>query len=83
MIGEICGRNLVSASLELGGKNPLVIMQSANMENAVEGAYWAGFTVGMTEAALESCIENEDKYINEKVHQYEIGYINGILRGAD
>ena len=43
MIGETCGRNLVSASLELGGKNPLVIMPSANMENAVEGAYWAGF----------------------------------------
>ena len=41
MIGEVCGRNLVSASLELGGKNPLVIMPSANMENAVEGAYWA------------------------------------------
>ena len=48
-----------------------------------KGAYWAGFTVGMTEAALESCIENEDKYINEKVHQYEIRYLNGILRGAD
>ena len=46
-------------------------------------AYWAGFTVGMTEAALESCIENEDKYIEEKVHQYRIGYLNGILRGSD
>ena len=30
-----------------------------------KGAYWAGFVVGMTEAALESCVENEDKYINE------------------
>ena len=48
-----------------------------------KGAYWAGFTVGMTEAALESCIENEDKFINEKVHQYEIRYLNGILRGSD
>ena len=36
-----------------------------------KGAYWAGFVVGMTEAALESCIENEDKYLN------------GILRGSD
>jgi len=43
-----------------------------------KGAYWAGFTVGMTEAALESCIENEDKYIEEKVHQYKIGYLNEI-----
>ena len=48
-----------------------------------KGAYWAGFVVGMSEAALESCIENEDKYIEEKVHQYRIGYLNGILRGSD
>ena len=48
-----------------------------------KGAYWAGFVVGMTEAALESCIENEDKYIEEKVHQYRIGYLNGILRSSD
>ena len=58
----------------------------ANRPDEIEiekGAYWAGFTVGMTEAALESCIENEDKYIEEKVHQYRIGYLNGILRGSD
>ena len=48
-----------------------------------KGAYWASHVVGMTEAALESCIENEDKYINEKVHQYEIKYLNGILRASD
>ena len=58
----------------------------ANRPDEIEiekGAYWAGFTVGMTEAALESCIENEDKYIEEKVHQYRIGYLNGILRSSD
>ena len=48
-----------------------------------KGAYWAGFVVGMTEAALESCIENEDTHINEKVHQYKIGHLHGILRGSD
>tara|TARA_R100000234_G_scaffold7623_1_gene4921 strand:- start:98 stop:781 length:684 start_codon:yes stop_codon:yes gene_type:complete len=45
-----------------------------------KGAYWAGFTVGMTEAALESCIKKEDKHVNEKIHQYRIGYLNRILR---
>ena len=43
MIGEVCGRNLVSCSLELGGKNPLVVMPSADINNAVEGAYWGAF----------------------------------------
>ena len=48
-----------------------------------KGAYWAAHVLGMTEAALESCIEKEDKYVNEKVHQYTIKYVNGILRGSD
>ena len=63
MIGEVCGRNLVSASLELGGKNPLVIMPSANMDNAVEGAYWAGFgTAGQRCTSLGNLIIHEDIY---------------------
>ena len=63
MIGEICGRNLVSASLELGGKNPLVVMPSANMENAVEGAYWSGFgTAGQRCTSLGNLILHQDIY---------------------
>ena len=63
MIGEVCGRNLVSASLELGGKNPLVIMPSADMENAVEGAYWSGFgTAGQRCTSLGNLIIHEDIY---------------------
>ena len=63
MIGEVCGRNLVSASLELGGKNPLVIMPSANLDNAVEGAYWAGFgTAGQRCTSLGNLIVHEQIY---------------------
>jgi aldehyde dehydrogenase (NAD+) len=42
-IGEVCGRNLQIPSLELGGKNPLVILADADLELAVEGALWASF----------------------------------------
>lgn len=42
-IGEVCGRNLQIPSLELGGKNPLVILADADIELAVEGAVWASF----------------------------------------
>lgn len=42
-IGEICGRNLQVPSLELGGKNPLVVLADADLELAVEGALWASF----------------------------------------
>lgn len=63
MIGEVCGRNLVSCSLELGGKNPLVIMPSADIDNAVEGAYWAGFgTAGQRCTSLGNLILHKDIY---------------------
>jgi len=42
-IGEICGRNLQIPSLELGGKNPLVVLADADLELAVEGAFWSAF----------------------------------------
>ena len=63
MIGEVCGRNLVSCSLELGGKNPLVVMPSADLNNAVEGAYWGAFgTAGQRCTSLGNLIVHESIY---------------------
>jgi aldehyde dehydrogenase (NAD+) len=45
-IGEIAGRNLLHPTLELGGKNPLVVMRDADLENALSGALWASFGTG-------------------------------------
>jgi acyl-CoA reductase-like NAD-dependent aldehyde dehydrogenase len=42
-IGAVAGRNLLHPTLELGGKNPLVIMRDADLESAVDGALWASF----------------------------------------
>ena len=62
-IGEVCGRNLVSCSLELGGKNPLVVMPSADPGNAVEGAYWGAFgTAGQRCTSLGNLIIHQDIY---------------------
>src|SRR4051812_27176119 len=42
-IGELTGRHLQSACLELGGKNPLVVAADADLDLAVEGALFSGF----------------------------------------
>src|SRR5687768_15829810 len=42
-IGELCGRHMQSPCLELGGKNPLVVMPDADLDLAVEGALFSGF----------------------------------------
>ena len=42
-ISEICGRLLKKCSLELGGKNAIVVLADADIELAVDGALWGAF----------------------------------------
>src|SRR5690606_34964018 len=62
-IGEACGRNLQTACLELGGKNPLIVTDDANLELAVQGALFSGFgTAGQRCTSLGNLIVNEQVY---------------------
>ncbi len=42
-VAELCGRDLRRCSLELGGKNAIIILDDANLEEAVAGVAWAAF----------------------------------------
>jgi alpha-ketoglutaric semialdehyde dehydrogenase len=56
-IGALCGRHLQSPCLELGGKNPLVVMPDADLDLAVEGALFSGFgTAGQRCTSLGTVI---------------------------
>jgi acyl-CoA reductase-like NAD-dependent aldehyde dehydrogenase len=62
-IGELCGRHLQTPCLELGGKNPMVVMDDADLDLAVEGALFAGFgTAGQRCTSLGTAI------VHERVH---------------
>jgi len=45
-VGAVAGRNLLHPTLELGGKNPLVILRDADLDNAVQGALFSAFATG-------------------------------------
>jgi acyl-CoA reductase-like NAD-dependent aldehyde dehydrogenase len=56
-IGELCGRHLQNPCLELGGKNPMVVMDDADLDLAVEGALFSGFgTAGQRCTSLGTVI---------------------------
>lgn len=42
-VGELAGRHLKKVALELGGKNALIILDDADLEQAVCGAAWASW----------------------------------------
>ena len=60
-IGELAGRHLKTPCLELGGKNPLVVMPDADLDLAVEGALFSGFgTAGQRCTSLGTAIVHAD-----------------------
>ncbi len=62
-IAAMCGEHLVAPTLELGGKNPLVVLPDADLDLAVEGALFSGFgTAGQRCTSLGVAI------IHEQVH---------------
>jgi succinate-semialdehyde dehydrogenase/glutarate-semialdehyde dehydrogenase len=42
-IMELCSRNLTNVTLELGGKDPMVVLKDADLERAARGAVWTSF----------------------------------------
>jgi succinate-semialdehyde dehydrogenase / glutarate-semialdehyde dehydrogenase len=62
-IGEQAGRRLIKASLELGGKNPLVILDDADLERATYVA-----THGSYAGAGQLCISFERIYVQSGIY---------------
>src|SRR5919112_4015589 len=75
-IGALCGRHLQSPCLELGGKNPMVVMDDADLDLAVEGALFGGFgTAGQRCTSLGTAIVHDavherflDRFENEHLN---------------
>ncbi len=56
-IAEVGGRMLKRVSLELGGKNPVIVMPDADVDLAVDGILWGAFgTAGQRCTATSRCI---------------------------
>ncbi len=59
-VAELCGRDLRRCSLELGGKNAVIVMDDANLDEAVAAVAWAGFgTTGQRCTATSRVIVHE------------------------
>jgi len=59
-IGALAGGHLQSACLELGGKNPMVVTEDADLDLAVHGALFAGFgTAGQRCTSLGTLIVHD------------------------
>lgn len=61
IIGETCGRMHKRLSLEMGGKNAMIVMNDADLDLALEGVLWGAFgTTGQRCTATSRLILHRD-----------------------
>ena len=74
-IGEVCGRMHKRLSLEMGGKNAMIVMDDADLNLALDGVLWGAFgTTG------QRCTATSRLIIHRKVHDK---FVSKLVDAAD
>jgi acyl-CoA reductase-like NAD-dependent aldehyde dehydrogenase len=73
-VGEACARRLKGSVLELGGKDPMIVLADANLDHAVAGALWGGFA-----NAGQTCSGIERVYVMREVAER---FVSGVIDGG-
>jgi acyl-CoA reductase-like NAD-dependent aldehyde dehydrogenase len=82
-VGEATARRLLPVVLELGGNDPMIVLDDADLEVASSGALWGAFmNAGQTCLSVERCYVHRSLYepflqkCREKIARLRVG--NGI-----
>jgi succinate-semialdehyde dehydrogenase/glutarate-semialdehyde dehydrogenase len=68
IIAQGCAERLIGCSLELGGKNPILVLRDADLEKAAEGAVRASFS-----NAGQLCVSTERMFVADQVYDRFVG----------
>lgn len=74
-ISELCGRKIIPAVLELGGKSPHIIFADADLNAAADAA-----TVAIFEGTGQSCTAGSRLFVERKVYDQVISMIMERMR---
>jgi acyl-CoA reductase-like NAD-dependent aldehyde dehydrogenase len=87
-VAEAAAKHLTPVVLELGGKDPMIVLDDANLVNAARAAVWGGFAnAGQACASIERCYFHEtnakeftERFVSE-TRQLKLG--NPAADGVD
>ena len=75
-VAEAAAKHLTPVVLELGGKDPMIVFEDANLENAARAAIWGAFcNSGQACASIERCYVHQsiaDKFIDIVVKETKL-----------
>jgi acyl-CoA reductase-like NAD-dependent aldehyde dehydrogenase len=63
LVAQAAAERLIPASLELGGKDPMIVLADADLERAANAAVWSAFMNGG-----QTCISTERVYVEAPVY---------------
>lgn len=79
-VSELCGRRLIPCSMELGGKDPAIVLPDADLDIVTGSLVWGGFAnAGQVCASIERAYVHESIYdqvverVTEKVKRLNMG----------
>ena len=80
-VAEAAANYLIPVVMELGGKDPMIVLEDANIENAARGAIWGAFAnCGQSCSSVERCYVQES--IAEKFTQAVVAETKRLTRYA-
>ncbi len=75
-VAETAAKHLTPVVLELGGKDPMIVLEDADLENAARAAIWGAFcNSGQACASIERCYVHEsiaEKFIDQVVKETQL-----------
>jgi succinate-semialdehyde dehydrogenase/glutarate-semialdehyde dehydrogenase len=80
-VAEAAANYLIPVVMELGGKDPMIVLEDANIENAARGAVWGAFAnCGQSCSSVERCYVHES--VAEKFTQAVVAETNLLKIGT-
>lgn len=74
-IAESCGERLVPVSLELGGKDPAIVLKDCNLDYVAKGIVWGALT-----NCGQACASIERVYVHKDIHDELIKKIVDLVK---
>jgi acyl-CoA reductase-like NAD-dependent aldehyde dehydrogenase len=75
-VAEAAAKHLTPVVLELGGKDPMIVLDDANLENAARAAIWGAFcNAGQACASIERCYVHEsiaEQFVNLVIKETQL-----------
>ncbi len=86
IIAQECTKQFKPAILELGGKDPMIVLDDIDIDRTIEAAIWGGFSnSGQTCISVERIIVNELIYpifikkISQKIEEMSSGFADSLI----